>query len=336
MDDERFDALSRTLGNAASRRGVLGLLAGIAGLGMDAGAARRHHRARGAGVQAQAACANPGPGKNLDGCDFSGQDFSGRSLRGSSLRGTRFTDAILRGTNLSDSNAKGANFHNANLCGANLSASTLKEADFTDATLTRADLHASSCGGADFTGAIFCRTRGCNGQLINPSCTGCCADADCSGGDVCVDGACVPPSCPGCVDGTCQTGDQWGQCGANGVTCAACAVGQTCAAATHTCTACATQSGLTVCNVDDPDAACGVYCFCAEKNQGGSFCYETAVCNGVTLACTVDSDCGAGNACVKAGPCFTCVGDTMCAKPCLEGTRSARTRVRGPRVSDRA
>jgi V8-like Glu-specific endopeptidase len=35
MDDERFDALSRVLGSVASRRGALGLVAGLAGLGLS-------------------------------------------------------------------------------------------------------------------------------------------------------------------------------------------------------------------------------------------------------------------------------------------------------------
>jgi hypothetical protein len=37
MDSKRFDALSRVLGTGRSRRGALGLLAGLAGLGAGAG-----------------------------------------------------------------------------------------------------------------------------------------------------------------------------------------------------------------------------------------------------------------------------------------------------------
>ena len=42
MDEQRFDAIARSLGTTRSRRGALGLLAGAAGLGLaEAGAKRR-------------------------------------------------------------------------------------------------------------------------------------------------------------------------------------------------------------------------------------------------------------------------------------------------------
>jgi hypothetical protein len=45
MESERFDSLSRVLGTGASRRGALGLLAGLAGLGLgEAGARKRTRR----------------------------------------------------------------------------------------------------------------------------------------------------------------------------------------------------------------------------------------------------------------------------------------------------
>jgi hypothetical protein len=59
MDDERFDALSRVLGERASRRGALGALAGLAGL-LGAGAAeakpkrRRGKKRQPASVDAEA------------------------------------------------------------------------------------------------------------------------------------------------------------------------------------------------------------------------------------------------------------------------------------------
>lgn len=47
MEDGRFDALSRVLGAGATRRGVLGVLAGMAGLQLsEAGAKRRHRGSR--------------------------------------------------------------------------------------------------------------------------------------------------------------------------------------------------------------------------------------------------------------------------------------------------
>jgi V8-like Glu-specific endopeptidase len=44
MDDERFDALSRVLGSVATRRGALGILAGLAGLGLGEGEGKRRIR----------------------------------------------------------------------------------------------------------------------------------------------------------------------------------------------------------------------------------------------------------------------------------------------------
>jgi hypothetical protein len=41
MDDERFAGLLRALGSGATRRGALGVLAGLAGLGLSEGAAKK-------------------------------------------------------------------------------------------------------------------------------------------------------------------------------------------------------------------------------------------------------------------------------------------------------
>lgn len=46
MDSERFDTVVRALSTGATRRGALGLLAGIAGLGVSEVAARRGHKSR--------------------------------------------------------------------------------------------------------------------------------------------------------------------------------------------------------------------------------------------------------------------------------------------------
>jgi hypothetical protein len=47
VDSERFDAVTRALGNDFTRRGALGVLAGIAGLRLDELAAKRKHRGKG-------------------------------------------------------------------------------------------------------------------------------------------------------------------------------------------------------------------------------------------------------------------------------------------------
>jgi hypothetical protein len=41
MDNERFAGLLRALGSGATRRGALGVLAGLAGLGLSEGAAKK-------------------------------------------------------------------------------------------------------------------------------------------------------------------------------------------------------------------------------------------------------------------------------------------------------
>ena len=47
MDSKRFDAVTRTLGDGFTRRGALGVLAGIAALGLSEGLAKRKHRGNG-------------------------------------------------------------------------------------------------------------------------------------------------------------------------------------------------------------------------------------------------------------------------------------------------
>ena len=46
MDDQCFDQLTRVLGDRATRRGVLGILAGLAGLRWREAVAKRRHRRR--------------------------------------------------------------------------------------------------------------------------------------------------------------------------------------------------------------------------------------------------------------------------------------------------
>jgi hypothetical protein len=300
-------------------------------------------------VQTQATCAKPGPGKNLDGCDFSGQDLSGKNLNGSSLRGTLFTGATLRGTNLSDSNAKGATFHDAKLCGANLSASTLTNTDFTDADLTKADLHASACKGADFTGATLCQTKTCNGKVDNSGCpsgsaTICCADADCPASTP----TCRNHQCSGCatdndcgahqrccggacVTGVCCTGTDCGPRGNNCVSAGGgpadciCGTGSLCPA-TQTCCpadAGATNAGACV-DVQTSPANCGK---CGNECSSGQLCCGGRCC---TPNCTGRS-CGpnlCGATCGTCGGGLVCTSSGKCAASCIpvqSGPSSADT-----------
>jgi hypothetical protein len=60
MDSERFDGLIRALGEGTTRRGALGVLAGLAGLGLGEVAAKRRGRGRGKGkARVRAQSGNP-------------------------------------------------------------------------------------------------------------------------------------------------------------------------------------------------------------------------------------------------------------------------------------
>ena len=107
MDETRFDAWTRRRFGVAAG----GLLATALGLGLqETRAKKKHRRPEKRGLQAQATCAKPGPGKNLDGCDFSCDDLSWKNLNGSSVRGTIFTRANLTHAKLLCSTARDARF----------------------------------------------------------------------------------------------------------------------------------------------------------------------------------------------------------------------------------
>jgi hypothetical protein len=218
MDREAFDGLTRLLATSPNRRAALGALlgAGLAGALGIADAKKDHARKRkdgknargGVGLRAEAVdCTSPGPGSNVNNCNFNGDDLSGDDLSGSTMVGTRFNNATLVETDLSSSNMKDATFRGADLTCANLRSSTLKNADFRgpagmDLTdLTGANLSSSACGGIRFDDKThFCRTRMCNGSFNDADCPGgvapegfCCADGDCPGLQTCVDRQCVCP-----------------------------------------------------------------------------------------------------------------------------------------------
>jgi hypothetical protein len=252
MDHEHFDRFVRLLGTPGSRRAALGALFGatVASAAADT-IAKRHgkgkrrtsqHRDRGrktkpknqpaapagtadtlgpldAEVSAQAApdCANPGPSKNLQGCNFNGQN--------------------LAGIDLSSSNLKNARFNGTNLCGADLSSSTLTNVDFRNTNLTKADLHSSGCGGVQTNaGTTFCQTIMCNGTVRNDDCPGTDPALICCFADECAPRACQTATCnansrcvyaeqpdnqPGtlclaqrvCCDGDCCETDEYKCCG---------------------------------------------------------------------------------------------------------------------------
>jgi hypothetical protein len=189
MDPTHFDRVVRRLGEAASRRNVLGAILTAAGLGVvgEHVAAKPKHRARRSGrlrKQAQSGfrdCPKAGPGQNLSNCDFSGVQFPGKSLRGANLSGTLFDDA--------------------NLCSADLRGANLQNADFRFANLTRADFRGTNLGQANTAGALFCQTVLPSGKLDNSGCPEgtiiCCFNSQCPFDQTCVNGGCAPSGdCP--------------------------------------------------------------------------------------------------------------------------------------------
>jgi hypothetical protein len=197
MDDASFDRLARILGSAGTRRSALGAALGaamIAGLGVaeakkGRGRGRVSKRRRGETGRVSAAaadCFSPGPGSNLNRCNFDGQNLAGVDLSSSSMVGT--------------------SFRGANLCGADLSSSQLRNADFrglplgmtVPTNLTLADLSSSGCRGTRFDAyTVLCRTKTCNGVINNRDCPDgidprlvCCTSADCGIGQECARGRC--------------------------------------------------------------------------------------------------------------------------------------------------
>jgi hypothetical protein len=338
MDAERFDAIARKLGARATRRGAL---AGLIGTGLAGAAAVRAARndrrgkkgRRGAGrPRAKANCANPGPSKTLNGCDFSGKNFSGKDLSGSEINDATFANAELVGADLSDSSMRRTTFRGANLCRATLTSASLNKADFRGAdgpngrptNLTRADLRSSGCGGVQFdANTIFCGTRMCDGAIRNDDCPAgvdpehaCCTDADCGPNRICRNGACVPDA------GTCTAGQDFCQnsgtasCnGDSGWDCFVTASGASFCGLSGFCSGC--SRGEEGAAVTGPGSACvdttGESCGCDNVNN--------RACVSPCGPCANDAQCGAGRVCCggecKFGNCCSavdCGGDGRCVQ----------------------
>jgi hypothetical protein len=228
MDTRSFDRLVRLFGGSATRRASVGVLmaSALAGIahGSEAersrGKGRRHGKGKGsrsnghgqarrrnARARAEAVPARcytgvnctPGPGKNLNKCDFGGASLVGVSVKSA---------------NLGYANLTGANATNANFRGANLGGACLVDADLSGANL----------GGANTAQTIFCRSTmpdgatidnsGCDrGTACCPTCielgascggdlgAACCGDRVCTGGPG-TPGICCPQGQTNC-DGVC-------------------------------------------------------------------------------------------------------------------------------------
>ena len=320
MDEQRFDAIARSLGTTRSRRGAIGLLAGAAGIGLAGADAkqrrgRKHGKGKGAKPAAQsAACAAAGskactvaqakPGAILNGCDYAATDLAGAALNAANLSKASFADADLSGANLAGAGLGGACLNGADLSGASLRGTNLSGADLTGADLCGADLRGSNVKPAQLaTATLCCSTTRPNGRKV-----GCPAEQTCHGG-VCVHdcpvcqtysgGACGPdPALDHACTGPCPSG-QWcdaGACAGIAGTVRVTDVGSLCSASTpQPATACGVAVTAPGCNLCREQTGCpgfqylnggpigpGVYCMVVS----GTECSSNADCSGEYCAST--------------------------------------------------
>jgi hypothetical protein len=278
MDGNEFDQLARRLGHFASRRQTLGGLLGAA-LGMRglSAAAARQREGR---VGVTAPCGGVGCRRP----DLGGQCFSGLQEANCGLNGEVCTD-----------------------CGAG------------QACVPNEDFDGGSCQAVDCP-AGQCRLGGAcveltDDRVCGETAAGVCRQA-CGGGEVCVDGECMPPPatcqdvcagtgftnggcCPGGVAPECRRGDTVEACGRDAGVCRDCRA---------------------VCGTGQPfDCVEGV---CACERECATGCTDPAT--GRCLKGIGRNSCGRGGRACKA-----CDAGERCARASNGGTCRRRRRARG-------
>jgi hypothetical protein len=321
MARDTFDSLTRLLATSPTRRVALGALLGgglaevfdpvaSARKSRKAKRPRRAKRATRGAIAVEASCANPGPSRNMNGCNFNGDDLSDANLSSSKMVATTFRDATLVGTNLSSSNMKQADFRRANLCGAVLRSSTLKDADFRGANLTNAKLTSSGCGGLRTNaGTTFCNTTMCNGSVRNDGCGApeaeacaallCTDDDDCGLGETCANGICRCGS--GLACGEERVCNEDGEC----VHPTCCGGSATCGAYTSVGTLCCATGRAAFCCCDSaPGANDGFLGGCRDTSEPLPVCPTDAGATGGSACCP-----GVDGVCVQGGSAIAgCLG----------------------------
>ena len=159
MDKERFDAITRALGDRRSRRGALALAAGAVGLAATGAEAKRIRP-----TKTVAACAGAGTrtcatslaqkGANLSDCNYRNADLHGRILTGVNASKANFSGANLQGVNFKGAGLSLACFSGARLNKANLSGTNLTNADLSRADLRGADLRLAQVSGTIMSGIL--------------------------------------------------------------------------------------------------------------------------------------------------------------------------------------
>ncbi len=332
MDDNQFDGLVRALGRGASRRGALGLLAGLL-LPLSTEAKRKKSRGedakRGTGhapqgkrnnrqqgkqrrksserqAQAEAVCysgtsCTAKPGANLTRCDFTGS-------------------AAMQGATCAGCNLSKTGFRNADLSGADLSRTNLDKA-----CLVGANLRGALLAGANSSGAIYCGTIMPDGSVNNRDCakgTACCPTCDagrpcgsgqtccansCVAGNCCGNGDCTDPATPICTNNRCAPCTSNVQCGNGKVCCGGqCTSGVCCAAndcPDRPCQTKACTGNQCVYTTASNGTTCGSNAIC----YNGTCCTPncTGKCGGADDTCggTCDTCCADGTSCTSAASC---------------------------------
>jgi hypothetical protein len=209
MDRDRFDALTRLLGRAGSRRAALGAVLGatVGGSALVTQAKKGKNKKKKNKKKAPQTCFGtlvcefPSDGLDFENCDLFGTVIP-------TCDGCNFRRADLGNTDLSEGSFQGVSFRNANLSGANLEDADVSGASFRDACLSGANLEDANTDGADFRGAIFCGTILSDGSVDDSGCddtNNCCLPPQSECGGPCIkDDDCPVDS--SCCDGICCGG----------------------------------------------------------------------------------------------------------------------------------
>ena len=206
MDRDRFDALTRLLGRAGSRRAALGAVLGatVGGSALVTQAKKGKNKKKKNKKKAPQTCFGtlvcefPSDGLDFENCDLSGTQIE-------TCDGCTFRRADLGDTDLSEGSFQGVSFRNANLRGADLEGADVSGASFRDACLAGANFFEANVDGAHFGGAIFCGTTLTDGSVDDSGCDDtdeccqapvpvCLKDGECPDG-VCCNDACCPGGC---------------------------------------------------------------------------------------------------------------------------------------------
>ena len=283
MEDQRFDGLVRAIGSGTSRRGALGLLAGIVGLGLDEVSARAKHHGK---QQGKGKHKQKGKGK---------QQAQGTPKPKCTLSKTcaKWCASTFGARTAAASQCTSAAHKCTGVCGD--ATSSCQGGGKPGSTVCCTKL---ASGGCDPTKAVSCVDTG-----SDPSNCGTCGNACTGTTPICATTGCVACSnsnpCP--AGGCCTTS---GACVANGDICA----GNGTDCSTATC-----QSG--VCQGTPVSCTAPATC-CPAGTPAAGECRRLAG----TGPCSSDDECCSGLCAGGHGCCPTCPAGCGCGIPVSGGT----------------